>query len=827
MPSNRRVVACLSMWLVMLVLTTTSNAAPFVERVDPPSLQRGATTRIVMRGRHLEQPVGVWSSATNNAWATKVIDAPQPLPASPAERFPELHLRSEEPGRTPLRATHDCVLEVTLPSDAPLGLYGLRLATRSGLSNLVIIAIDELPTVKRAELVADPKASVPLAVSLPVSVSADCRTGGIDRYAVEVTAKQRVSFEVIGNRLGKDFDPLVIIRDSAGRVLLQHDNDVGLFFDCRFSYTFQTAGKYVVEVRDARYDGHPYWNYVLRIGDFPASRMAVPSTLRNEPDETVHLPEIGAVGAKPTLRSGNHSDPLSAVGFREVRVAPYVLPTWLPFTSTELENRLEVEPNNDLMTATSAAVPGVLHGVLQAPGEQDFFALELKKGQTLQVTSAARELGSPADLELVLFDHMGKEVRRVDDVQQQRNGIQTTFEARFDFNVGQDGTYKLMVREMSGNGGPAYGYRVEVAEPKPELELFADYGAFTVPQKSWQPLPISVTRTRIAGPIELELIGAPAGVTLEPSTIAAESNELLAKLIIADGAAIGINTFQIRAKCQSSDGKQTATALVKHTPQIDRQLRNKDRIPYAPRDNQGQPPPSVPETFALQVTPTAPFNIDVPVQDLVMTKYQSVTFPIETTRAAGFTAPISFMATGGQIGTEDEERDNVYLRAPDALPNQGRVDGVFYNRILTQYQKKRADLFAIAAVDGHFVTLIRPFQLDVRSAFKPTFEPSSLSGEPGQTLKVKLLANRTPTFDGEVILSMQQPISGASLPATLTIPAGKPDIEIEFKIDADANPRRLSPRFQSTGYVGKYEEEINEPVLNIDIMKPKTDVKPK
>jgi len=794
-----------------------AEASPFVERVDPPSLRRGATTRITLSGRHLEHAIGVWSSSPGVGWSAQVVVSPLRLNDPQTDRFPELHLRSEIPGRTPERPTHDCVLDVTVPSDLPLGIYGLRLVTKSGFSNLCLVAIDELPTVRREQLKPDRQDHSPLEVTLPASVSAGCRSGGLDRYAIQVTARQQVSFEVIGSRLGKDFDPLVTIRDASGRMVAQRDNDVGLFFDCRFAHTFEHAGRYVVEVRDARFDGHPYWNYVLRLGDFPAARVALPSTMARGSETVVRLPEV-AMNSLPIRAT---LPPRSESFFLDVRTADKGLASWLPFTATTLENRLEAEPNDAPDQATLAAVPGVLHGVLQANGDQDVFALELKKGQSLQFEATTRELGSPADLELVLFDVAGKEIRRVDDFQKQRNGAQATFEARFDFNVGQDGVYKLLVRDLSGSGGPAYAYRVEVDVPQPRLELTADYAAFTVPQKSWQPVPISVTRERITGAVDLELLGAPPGVTLEPRTIPADVTEITCKLMVTDAAPVAISTVQILGRCVATDGKQAIESLVRTSPQVDRVLRNKDRIPYAPRDNQSQLPPSVPDRLALQVTPVAPFSVEVPLSELLMTKYQTASFPIETTRANDFAAPISFMATGGQIGTEDEERDNVFLKAPDATGGTPRVEGVFFNRILTQYQKKRADLFAIAAHDGYFITLVRPFQLDVRSAFKPTFEPSTISVEPGQAAKVKLLANRTTTFSGEVIVEMQQPNSNISLASRLVIPASQPEIELDFTVAPDTTPRRINIRFQSTGYVGKYEEELNEPVLNIDVMKPK------
>ncbi len=810
--------------LSLALLSRVATASPFVERIDPPSLQRGATTRITLTGRHLEKAVGIWSSSPGAVWSAKVIETPQRLHAAQTERFPELHLPSEVPGRTPVRPTHQCVLEVTVPSDLPLGMYGLRVVTESGLSNLCIVAVDELATARRETLKPDRNDRSPLEVTLPASISSECRSGGLDLYAINVTAGQRVSFEVIGNRLGKDIDPLVTIRDANGRTVMQRDNDVGLFFDCRFAHTFEQAGRYTVEVRDARFDGHPYWNYVLRMGDFPAARVAVPSTLVLGSETVVRLPETGP-NSLPIKAS---MPPRSESFFLDVRTSDKGLASWLPFTATTLENRIEVEPNDMLDQATPAAVPGVLHGVLQASGDQDVFALELKKGQSFLFEATSKELGSPADIELVLYDATGKEIRRVDDFQKQRNGMQTSYEARFDFNVGQDGIFKLLVRDLGGSGGSAYAYRIEVDAPQPQLEIVADYGAFTIPQKSWQPLPLTVTRERISAAVELELLGAPAGVTLEPRTIPADVNEVICKLLASDSAPLTTGTIQIVGRCVSADGKQTAETLVKSYPQIDRVLRNKDRIPYAPRDNQSQPPLSVPERLAVQITPAAPFEVDVPFSELLVTKYQTTPFAIETTRVAGFANPISFMATGGQIGTEEEERDNIYLKAPDATAATPRVEAFFFNRILTQYQKRRADLFAIAEHDGHYVTLVRPFQLDVRSAFKPTFEPSTLSLEPGQSAKVKLLANRTATFSGEVILEMTQPVAGISLGSKLVIPAGKSEIELDVTVASDvAAPRRLNPRYQSTGYVGKYEEELNEPVLNIDVTKPKEPPKAK
>ena len=153
---------------------------------------------------------------------------------------------------------------VTVSPNAPLGIYGLRVATRSGLSNIKLFLIDDLPTVLERE--PNPAAQQPQKLDLPVAVLGKAGDADIDRYAIDVKAGQRVSFEVVGNRLGQDFDPVITIIDAQGRHIVEHDNDIGLMFDFRFAHTFETAGTYTIEIHDTRFRGSEHQVYVLRIG---------------------------------------------------------------------------------------------------------------------------------------------------------------------------------------------------------------------------------------------------------------------------------------------------------------------------------------------------------------------------------------------------------------------------------------------------------------------------------------------------------------------------------------------------------------------------------
>ncbi|QDU97559.1 hypothetical protein [Lignipirellula cremea] len=782
-----RLFAVCSLLLLRFCLTdAVCQAAPFVEQVDPPVLQRGVANQITLRGRELDQAIDLWTS----------------VPGEPLQIVP----LGES---TPTEAR----FEVTPPSSAPLGLYGLRLATRHGLGNVHLFLLEELPVSRR------PDTNEPVALTAPVCMAAPCRSAAIDRYTLDVKAGQRLSFEVVGSRLGKDYDPLVTLRNPAGQQIAQHDNDVGLFFDCRFSHTFAETGVHTIEVSDCRYQGDEHWNYLLRVGDFPAARWLLPSSLPPDSQQTVQLPESPATPQQidtPEVAWQREA-------YREIRT-PGGTAAWAPLAIRVGENFLESEPNDQPDQATPVPIPApgpfVMHGLFDRAGDVDWFALELKKGQSLSFTGVSRDLGGAADLELALVDPNGRELRRIDEVAQKVREISYRWEARFDMNINADGVYQLLVRDMASDGGPGFGYRVEVAELAPSLDLFAEHARLTVPQESWQPIAITAQRTRCAGPIELTLLGAPAGVSLEPSVIPADASEIVCRLQASGEAPLQVGSFQIVGRWRSDDGEQTAVALVQTHPAIDQIEVDKDNLRSEPRENQVSLPPSLTDRFALQITPPTPFTIELPAAETVMTKYQTARFPIVVVRQPAFDGPVDFTATGGQIGDESESREQVYVHLPTAVADQPQVEGEFFNRINARYEKKRVDLSATTAVEGRRITLMRTFDLDLRPAFRPALEGDLPTAEPGQTVRLKMLAHRSDTWQGEVTLTPQQSPPGVELPETIVFPAGVDAVEFDVQLADDITPGRKSIRCQSTGEVGRYQENLNEPNISINVQKP-------
>ena len=752
----------------------TCWAQAFVEHLSPPVVRRGGTNRVSIIGTETNQVVGLWTSLPNGTVQARVV--------------------ADGAGQSSL--------DLDVPANTPLGVYGLRLATRNGLSNVHLFVVDELPIVAR-----DPSlpANAVVPVTLPACATSICKVASIDRYAITVAKDQRVTFEVVGNRLGKDYDPLVQIRNSSGKLVAEHDHSVGLMFDCRFAHQFTDAGTYTVEVRDARFEGHPTWHYVLRMGDFPEARIAVPSSVR--PGETTNLTFPQMIGWQLPVTVPNTTS--TGESFQEIRQSPTGIAAWIPLTITDLPASRELEPNDTQEMATVAVVPGTLNGVFDKPGDRDWYSFDFAKDQKLSFQGVARTIGSAADLELILFDADGREVRRVDDTELDEGG--------FTFNVGKPGVHRLQVREVSRDGGAEFAYRVDVRMGGPQFQLLAEAPDLTVPQGNYQSLPIKVTRTEFNGEIQLELRGAPAGMTLDPAVIPANAIEFVGRVVADANTPAGIYNLQVVGTA-TLEGGAKLQAIARTKPLVDRQLKNVDLIPYALREDQRHLPPSLQAQIALMVVPATPFNVELPEAILPLTRFQSAEFPIATTRQTGFAAPITFTVKGGQIGDEQEERNQIYARFVPGTPDRLTATGTFFNRINTQLNKHRVDLTASAEMDGRRINLVRAFTLDVRSAFRPTYDPEIPMAKPGESVKVKLVANRVSSFDGPLTFTLG-PQSGFMLPATIEIPAGQPSVELDIKIDSKLNPGRHGIRVEVAGFVGKYEESLNLPNLQIDVQK--------
>lgn len=761
--------------LLTLSWTTICEAQATIELVSPPSFQQGAVTRITITGTELSQVVGLWTSLPPDLVHGKLVN-----------------------GGTGSTAQ----LDVTVANNSPLGIFGLRVATTAGLSNVHLFAIDDLPPVAAETL---PVVDGRRPVVLPAAVWGTFREAHVDHFSIQVQADERVAFETVAGRLGKDADPILTIFDAQRRRIVQSDNSIGLLFDSRFEHTFTEAGAYTVELSDTRYQGADHWGYVLRMGHFPAVQVAIPSTVRPGEATILALPELPGLAPECAVPV----DARRGAFFHAIRRPSDDASSWVQLSVSELPNSIEAEPNDQPEQATPITVPGHAHGCLLQPGDRDWFVFDLSKGQKLDVRAETRTIGSAADVELVLTGPKGNELKRVDDV-----GLD---EANFSFVAPTEGPYRLLVRELTGDGGAAFTYRIEIRAGGPQFQLVSAVADLTVPQNGYQALPINVTRTEYPGPIELSLAGAPAGVTLEPNTLADRVSEVCCLLRVPESVATGLYTLQVVGRAQVNE--TPISAVAKTQPMIDRQLVNVDLIRYALRENQRLLPPSLTETISLQVTPPAPFTFEILESPVTLARYQGADIPIATTRSVELTGPIVFSARGGPVGAKSQLRIQVYAEIPNATDQHPNVTGRIFARNLAQVAKSRIDVDAMAEFQGRKITLSRALQLDLKTAFEVTPDPAQVALEPGQTTRIKLNVQRLKTFAGSVTVT-PSPVNGLELPETIVIPANQTSGELELCVPADMKPTRLNIRLTSNGLVEKFQEETQGQNLQVEIKAP-------
>lgn len=749
---------------------------PFVEHVAPPAVARGAVVRLELVGSQLDRATGLWTSL-------------------PPGKLRVANIVASAPDRT--------ILEVAASPDCPIGLYALRLATEDGLSNPHLFVVDDL--VPR-ETLADPQAD------FPVAVAGRLLSGGHERHRLTVTAGQRLTFDVVASRLGNDSDPLVTIFDSQGKRVARSDNSPGNFFDTSFSHEFAAAGNYVVEVRDARYQGSPHWRYLLRIGDFPAARVTLPSSAAPGALARLHLPEF------PGLEVPVDVPALSTVGaaYVSLRRPGATVGAWAPLLVSSHLNVVESEPNDAVDEAVRIpALPALLHGVFASPSDRDHFACELKKGDRISVRAETKSIQSAADVELFVLDSTGREIQRSDDVNLPGGALD---EASLQFTANQDGVFRLLVRELTRAGGPEFTYRLEVQRAAPRLQVTAEIAAFTTPRNSFQILPLNVVRQEYDGPIQLRLADAPAGLTLAPDVIPAGQNSLVATLRAADSTPLGVHSFHLFAR--PVDGESPAETQVVVQPLVDRQIINVDLIRYGLRDNQRYLPPSVRTEFALLVTPPAPFQLDAADSPVILPRYQVAELPLGLTREPGFQGLVAFAAlSAGQLGEETQGRKQVFYRAPVAAADQSAARATFHSRSQANEGQERVDLYATAQLGERRITLNRSVQLSIKPAFELVLEPPQAVLAPGASATIRLNAKRLPSFAGPIQVALTaQP--GVTAPAMLEIPAGQASVEFTVSAAPDVKPRRERIRCVATATVGGFQEEPRPVELDLEVKLP-------
>lgn len=404
-------------------------------------------------------------------------------------------------------------LTIGIAADVQPGNHLMRIRTKSGISHARQFFVGIFPNVEEKEPNSD--FDTPQVIQMNQTVEGVVLTEDVDYYKISLKKGQRVSVEVDGLRLGYTvFDPFLAIIDKNRFEKVISDDTILHRQDGYCSYVAEEDGDYTVMIRESSYRGGGNSFYRLHVGSYRRPDVVYPAGGKIGGTTKVRFIERDG-SFEEEAQLPEEADP----GFMLYSKSQEPAPSGNPFRLVNFDNTLEAEPNDEQAKATvSAGAPIALNGIIEKPGDIDFFKVPLKKGMTLEVQAFAQSLGSPLDSVVNIYNAKGGNLTGNDD-----GGGRRRLDSKFKVNIPADGDYFVRVTDHLDRGGPNFVYRLELVAAEPEV-FFASpqftvndthYRQFiAVPKGGRYATLVNITRNNIGGDFKFDAQNLPQGVKL-------------------------------------------------------------------------------------------------------------------------------------------------------------------------------------------------------------------------------------------------------------------------------------------------------------------------
>lgn len=651
---------------------------------------------------------------------------------------------------TPSEDGKEAKAKLTIAPDCAVGLQAMRIRTTSGISNLHMFSVGNLPEVEEAE--PNNTREAPQAIALNSTVNGVVSSEDVDYYAVDLKTGDVLAVECEALRLGSAlFDPKVRVFGPEGHERVAEDDTSLAKQDAAFVYTAIEDGTHTVAVSDAAYGGANNYYYRLHIGHFPRPLAVTP--LGGTPGGTLDVRWLG----DPTISTQTVTVPEVAPGTAELAALTDrgTAPTSVPFRISPYPGVLEAEPNNAVAEATPGTVPGAFDGVIGEANDVDWYKFDAKKGEVYDIRVWARALGSPLDSVLTVANAEGSGIASDDDA--------ANIDSSLRFTVPDDGTYTILVQDHLKRGGETFAYRVEAMPVKPSVVvrlLENDPVQATVPQGGTFMTLVSASRAEFDGNLALAFDGLPEGVTVHTREIPAGQSTIPVVFEAAADAPIAGSLVSVTASHTPESQEPITGGLLQNV----RLIQGENDTTFYGWDI---------DRMAVAVSEPAPFKVSIVPPKVPLVRQGRMDLKVVAERAEGFTAPIElrmpWTPSGVSSGTSQiaEGATETTLRIE---ANNGAPIGTW-------------DLAIEATSSGY--KLSTPFCPVEISEPWVTFAVEKKEAEQGQTVQIPVTVTQAHPFDGtfEASLTLVGNVTAPPMPLTkdtselifdVTIPADAP-----------------------------------------------------
>lgn len=466
---------------------------PELTAVQPLGLIPGATNQFVLTGNHLEEVHTLWTT-----WSGPITrEGPQPWSVSSGQVTIPIPVRRQQPP----------------------GVEMIRLVGPHGISNPLLLLIDGLPRhVPSGDRDDFEHAPLIPAVAAVDATCADLKSGW---YKVTLGERQRLSLEIVANRLGSMMDPVLRVLDPQGQELVYVNETPTLGADCAVEFQAPAEGEYRIEVRDAEFGGGTDYRYRLRLGVFPVA--IVPGAGGLSPDHApdVRIPWQSAISARQGEARGLVRHPPQTAS----RVATARLRLRGRHQAETLTPRLailghaeqsEIEPNEAAATANPMATPVAIQGGFDSEGDRDWYRMSVTEPGRWKFRVLSRSLGFAADPLLTVVDEQGRRMASA--------GMED-LDPWIDHAFKEPGVYFVTMEDAAGRHGVEFRYLLHAERDSPGFEISTETDRLNLTTGTTGTLKLTVTRRGYDGPIRVALTEPESGFVLENPVIGAGKKE--------------------------------------------------------------------------------------------------------------------------------------------------------------------------------------------------------------------------------------------------------------------------------------------------------------
>lgn len=422
-------------------------------------------------------------------------------------------------------------LRITIAPDSPLGARELRLRSYNGYSNPIFFQVGGIPEIHETEPNDQSVESTPL--QTPFIQNGQIMPGDMDRIRFSATKGQKLVLNAQARQLVPYladavpgwFQAVLSLYDSTGKEIAYADDH--LFNpDPVILFEVPADGIYEARIHDSIYRGREDFVYRLSVAESPFVTSYFPLGSQVGDPQTIELQGWNLPSRK--IRIGNRAtNPTHATRYIKTELT---LSNAIHYETTDSQNVFEDETNNDSFAqAQTIDYPCTINGRIDKPGDKDVYLIKGSAGQALIAEVRARRLHSPVDSTLQLFDQSGNQIAWNDDPSAQLNvGVLTHHaDSKLEATFPEDGEYYLQITDTQNQGGPAYGYRLQIDDPQPDFEIWAYPSITQIGAGQSVAMTAKVSRKDgFDGPVSIQLAGDPTGFALSGATIPKGKNEI-------------------------------------------------------------------------------------------------------------------------------------------------------------------------------------------------------------------------------------------------------------------------------------------------------------